>query len=152
MESRPNPSVSLECGIFHADVEHTKKSWMDSILFEGWIRELDSKFERESRKIVLIVDNCPAHPRVKDLKAINLVFLPPSTTSKMQPMDQGIIALKAHNRTKAVQMYITANDNKHQHPCCYGYACCSMGQSYARNHQQLLQSSRDLTSVRKCIF
>ena len=68
---------------------------MDIILFEEWIRELNSKFEREGRKTVPIVDNCPAHPRVKDLKAINLVFLPPSTTSKMQPMDQGVIrALK----------------------------------------------------------
>ena len=109
-------SVSQESGIFHADIEH-KKNWMDSILFEEWIRELDSKFQREGRKIVLIVDNCPAHPRVKDLKAINLVFLPPSTTSKMQPMDQGVIrALKAHCRSKAVQMYITAIENNRPIP------------------------------------
>ena len=72
---------------------HKKKSWMDGVLFEEWIRELDSKFEREGRNVALIVDNCPAHPRVKDLKAINLVFLPPSTTSKTQPMDQGVIEL-----------------------------------------------------------
>ena len=58
------------------------------------------------------MDNCPAHPRVKDLKAINLVFLPPSTTSKTQPMDQGVIrALKAHYRSKAVQVFITAIEN-----------------------------------------
>ena len=94
-----------------------KKSWMDGVLFEEWIRELDSKFEREGRKVVLIVDNCPAHPRVKDLKAINLVFLPPSTTSKTQPMDQGVIrALKAHYRSKAVQMYITAIENNRPIP------------------------------------
>ena len=98
------PGVSLECGIFHADIEH-KKSWMDSILFEEWIRVLDSKFEREGRKIVFIVDNCPAHQCVKDLKAINFVFLLPSTTSKTQPMDQGVIgALKGHYRSKAAQM------------------------------------------------
>ena len=65
-----------------------KKSWMNRVLFEEWIRELDSKFEREGRKVAFIVDNCSAHPRVKDLKAINLAFLPPSTTSKTQPMDQ----------------------------------------------------------------
>ena len=52
--------------------------WIVS-LFEDWIRELDSKFEREGRKIVLIVDNFPAHSHVKDLKAIDLVFLPLST-------------------------------------------------------------------------
>ena len=102
---------------YSMQIYSTKKNWMDSILFEEWIRELDSKFEREGRKIVLNVDNCPAHLRVKDLKAINLVFLPPSTTSKMQPMDQGVIrALKAHCRSKAVQMYITAIENNRPIP------------------------------------
>jgi len=41
---------------------------MDSALLGKLVRELDSKFEREGRKIVLNVDNCPAHPRVKDLQ------------------------------------------------------------------------------------
>ena len=53
---------------------------MDSQLFEEWAREQDQKFEREGRKVVLVVDNCPAHPEVANLKAINLVFLPPNTT------------------------------------------------------------------------
>ena len=65
-----------------------KKSWMDSSLFEEWVREQDRKFERQGRKIALIVDNCPAHPQIANLKAIHLVFLPPHSTSKTQPMDQ----------------------------------------------------------------
>ena len=94
-----------------------KKSWMDGVLFEEWIRELDCKFQREGRKIALIVDNCPAHPHVEGLNAINLVFLPPNTTSKTQPMDQGLIrSLKAHYRCKVVQMYITAIDNNRPLP------------------------------------
>ena len=47
-----------------------KKSWMTSDLFEEWVRELDHKFQREDRKIALIVDSCPAHPDINDLKAI----------------------------------------------------------------------------------
>ena len=39
----------------------------------------------------MIVDNCPAHPHVKGLKSVKLVFLPPNTTSVIQPMDQGVI-------------------------------------------------------------
>ena len=35
-----------------------KKSWMDSTLFEEWVRELDVKFQKENRKIALIIDNC----------------------------------------------------------------------------------------------
>ena len=57
-----------------------KKSWMDSELFEEWIRELDKIFEAEGRKVALVVDNCPAHPVVGNLKSIDLFFLPPNTT------------------------------------------------------------------------
>ena len=67
------------------------KAWMNGVLFEEWLREIDRKFEREGRKIVMIVDNFPAHPDVPVLKAINLQFLPPNTTSCTQPMDQGVI-------------------------------------------------------------
>ena len=64
---------------------------MDRTLFEEWLRELDRKFDMQGRKIVLVVDNCPAHPDVSRLKAINLQFLPPNITSCTQPMDQGVI-------------------------------------------------------------
>lgn len=94
-----------------------KKSWMDSTLFEEWIRELDRKFLGEGRKVALIVDNCPAHPHVEGLKAIQLVFLPPNTTSKTQPMDQGVIrSLKAHYRALTVQLFIRAVDNNQPLP------------------------------------
>ena len=85
------------------------KSWMDSKLFEEWVREQDRKFECEGRKVALVVDNCPAHPDVADLRAINLVFLPPNTTCKTQPMDQGVIkATKAYYRASVVRRYIDA--------------------------------------------
>ncbi|XP_046560365.1 tigger transposable element-derived protein 4-like [Haliotis rubra] len=65
---------------------------------------------RKRRRIVLIVDNCPAHPYVDNLKAIRLVFLPPNTTSKTKPMDQGVINnLKVHYRK---QLMIKAIDKK----------------------------------------
>ena len=72
------------------------ESWMSSFLFDEWVKELDRKFEKKHRKIVLIVDNCTAHPIIDGLKSIELVFLPPNTTSKTQAMDQGVIrSLKA---------------------------------------------------------
>ena len=51
-----------------------KKSWMDSSSFEECVREQDRKFERQGRKIALIVDNSPAHQQIANLKAIHLVF------------------------------------------------------------------------------
>ena len=63
------------------------KAWMNGEIFEDWLRELDRKFDLEGRKIAMIVNNCPAHPKVLGLKAIDLIFLPPNTTSCTQPMD-----------------------------------------------------------------
>lgn len=71
--------------------EHNKKAWMTSELFTKFLREWDSELQRSSKKILLVVDNCPAHPNVENLKAIKLCFLPPNCTSVLQPMDQGVI-------------------------------------------------------------
>ena len=69
---------------------------MDEGLFTKWVKELDQKFAAEDRKMALIVDNCPAHPIVDGLKSIELIFLPPNTTSKTQSTNQGVIrSLKA---------------------------------------------------------
>ena len=54
-----------------------------------WVKELDWKFVAQDRKITLIVDNCPAHPIVDGLKAIELTFEPPNTTSKTEPLGNG---------------------------------------------------------------
>ena len=64
---------------------------MDGTLFEEWLHELHSKFEMQGRKVVMAVNNCPAHPEVLGLKAINLQFLAPNITSSTQTMDQGVI-------------------------------------------------------------
>ena len=64
---------------------------MDGMIFEEWLRELDQTFKRQGRKIIMIVDNCPAYPEIKGLKSIDLQFLPPNTTSCTQLMDQGSV-------------------------------------------------------------
>ena len=88
-----------------------KKSWMDSQIFEEWVRKLDRTFRMEGRKIALLVDNCPARPSVSDLTNVQLVFLPPNTTSVSQPMDQGVIrSLKAHYRGRVVRRLCRALD------------------------------------------
>ncbi|KAI6651119.1 Tigger transposable element-derived protein 6-like [Oopsacas minuta] len=86
-----------------------KNAWMTSLLFEEWITRWDSALGKQSRKILLLVDNCTAHPALDTLKNIRLEFLPPNTTSLIQPMDQGIIKnIKGHYRKELVQMTITA--------------------------------------------
>ena len=60
------------------------KSWMDCVLFEEWIQEMDTKFTKEKKKVALIIDNCPAHLSIDNLKSIELIFLPPNTTNSNQ--------------------------------------------------------------------
>ena len=59
--------------------------------FEEWLHELDRKIEMQGKKVVMIVNNCSAHPEVSRLKTTNLQFLPPNTTSSTEPMDQWVI-------------------------------------------------------------
>ena len=94
-----------------------KKSWMDSILFEEWVLEVNRRFTKEGREIVLFVDNCPAHPSIDNLVSTELIFLPPNTTSKLQPMDQGVIrSLRAHYTTMSFKKLIEAIEKKKPFP------------------------------------
>lgn len=62
-------------------------NWMPSPLFEEYLRDWDSKLDH---KIALIVDNYPVHPGGSTFKNIELIFLTATTTSLIQPPDQGI--------------------------------------------------------------
>ena len=85
-----------------------RKSWMTAELFEEWVRELDRKFSAAKRKIALIIDNCTAHPHVEQLASIELIFLPPNTTSHTQPMDQGVNSVPTISILSAMVMLETA--------------------------------------------
>ena len=94
-----------------------QKSWISSELFEEWVKELDRNFGSKKRKTALIIDNCPVHPDVPVLEWVELIFLPPNTTSVTQPMDQGVIrGLKAKYRSLAVKKQITALEKGSQLP------------------------------------
>jgi hypothetical protein len=67
-----------------------KTAWMTSDIFYDFLVKLNQKMVADSRFIILFVDNCPSHP-VYQFSNVRLFFLPPNTTSKLQPMDAGII-------------------------------------------------------------
>ena len=86
---------------------------MTGSVFEKGIRKLDRKYHLQGRSIVMAIDNCPANPQIKDLRAIRLEFLPPNTTSHTQPFDQGIInAFKHRYRAKLVRKYLQYIDSE----------------------------------------
>lgn len=64
--------------MFPVNYLYSKKVWMTSELFETELRWLEQKW-----KILLLVDNCSAHPHMKNLQRIQLLFLVPNCTSKL---------------------------------------------------------------------
>ena len=90
-----------------------KNAWMTSGIFKNWLMSWDMELQYKERKILLLVDNCAAHPHLDSLKNIKLDFLPPNTTSLVQPMDMGIITnLKTLYRGKLVNYIIEKNEEK----------------------------------------
>ena len=67
---------------------------MTSVLFEEWLRNFDGVMQEQNHAILLVIDNCLAHPNVSDLKNVTLVF---STSehycARIQPLDTGIIKI-----------------------------------------------------------
>ncbi|KAG9319583.1 hypothetical protein KVV02_005013 [Mortierella alpina] len=75
---------------------HFKNGYMNTSLFNEWLLELDDAMGKEGRRITLLMDNVPGHAREDGegaivLKNIELIRLPPKTTSVAQPLDAGII-------------------------------------------------------------
>lgn len=92
--------------------EANKNAWMTSELFLNWLKNMDQYFQKQNKKIALILDNCTAQPSV-NLENIELIFLPPNTTSVLQPCDQGVIKnLKHHYRKIILTKYLTAIEMK----------------------------------------
>ena len=80
-----------------------KKAWMDSELMEEILRTLNRKCAAEDHKILLFIDN---HPESFSdcFSHVQIVFLPKNTTSKLQPLDAGIIKnLKIFYRKQLLQ-------------------------------------------------
>lgn len=65
---------------YHAN----KNAWMTSTIFSNRLHEWDKELLAKSKSILLLIDNCAAHP-----KNIILEFSPPNT-SLIQPLDMGI--------------------------------------------------------------
>lgn len=87
-----------------------KTAWMTSLIFSEWLQSWDAQLK--TRKILLLIDNCPAHNPLPMLKNIKVVFLPANTTSIMQPCDQGIIrTFKAYYRKKMRARVLEGIDN-----------------------------------------
>ncbi|KAH9381745.1 hypothetical protein HPB48_010564 [Haemaphysalis longicornis] len=80
-------------------------------LFADWLSEFDRDMQRQGRRVLLGMGNCSAHHVQTSLTAVTLLFLPPHTTSLVQPLDLGIIdAFKASYKPRFVERLVIAVD------------------------------------------
>ena len=87
------------------------KAWMTSEIFETVLSRLNRRLARQRRNILPLMNNATCHPEdMSDkLSHIKVVFLPKNTTSRLQPLDAGIIKnFKCHYQ-KLLIKHIIAN-------------------------------------------
>ncbi|XP_035212025.1 tigger transposable element-derived protein 6-like [Stegodyphus dumicola] len=109
--ARPRCFKGLSMEGLPVEYHANKNAWMTSEIFRNWLTSWDRNLQHKKRKILLIVDNCAAHPHLDNLQNIQLEFLPPNTTSLMQPMDMGVIKnFKTLYRGKLVNYILESID------------------------------------------
>ena len=90
------------------------KAWMTGDILDAVLSKLNRKLSSRGRSIALLMDNAGCHPEeLKDKYSnIKIVFLPPNTTSKLQPLDLGIIQnFKVHYRKLLLSFVLSKIDD-----------------------------------------
>ncbi|XP_043263273.1 jerky protein homolog-like [Colletes gigas] len=112
-----NPRALKNCGTLPVVYTFQKQAWVNRQIFADWYEnhfkssvkqyQLENKYQG---KTILLVDNCQGHIIETDdeEEQFEIIFLPPNTTSIIEPMDQGIIAkLKKRYRHKMLRHVLT---------------------------------------------
>lgn len=73
----------------YVEYHFNASAWMTMDIFRKYIARLNKAFEFAGRKVAILVDNASVHKLKETFSHIKLVFLPPNTTSKLQPLDAG---------------------------------------------------------------
>lgn len=90
-----------------------KKAWMTGQILDTVLTKWNRQLKSKGRSVVLLMDNAGCHPPQMKAKYSNIriIFLPPNTTSKLQPLDLGIIEnFKVHYRQLFMRFVISKID------------------------------------------
>lgn len=98
------------------DYFFNKNAWMTMVIFFDWLKRFDAFIARTpGRRVLLLLDNFCGHGSpdcLPELCSVEVKFLPANTTSRLQPMDAGIIAsLKRRYRTLQYNRVLDALDS-----------------------------------------
>lgn len=92
-----------------------KMAWINYSIFFEWLRYIyDTIGKNSGRTILLLMDNCSANGTIETLPQLNHVkvaFLSANTTSKLQPLDDSIIAaMKVRYRRRLMERAVDLLD------------------------------------------
>ena len=98
---RPRCFADFDPAEAGVDYRASRKAWMNRGIFFGWLALFHEHIEREEgRRAVLMVENALCHGKTADLpylRNVDVIYLPKCNTSKLQPLDSGVIATVKHN-------------------------------------------------------
>ena len=105
--AKPRCFKNVNMRALPASYKNQRSAWMNSEIFAEWFKnDFVPAVKRHQRaqnirspKALLLMDNCSAHPEELRSRSVTCMFLPPNTTSLIQPMDQGVLQA-AKNRYK----------------------------------------------------
>ena len=87
---------------------------MTGPVFDLWLTDWNNNVIKQNHHVLLLIDNAPGHV-IGEYSNIRIQFLPPNTTSKLQPLDQGIIKSTKHNyRTILMTRYLACVESKQE--------------------------------------
>ncbi|KAM7285346.1 uncharacterized protein ISCGN_032291 [Ixodes scapularis] len=80
------------------------KAWTTGDLFRKWLTDFDANMASQNWKVLPLLDNGSAHHINPLFSAVEVLFLPPNTTARHQPMDQD---LKVHYHRRVIKRLLT---------------------------------------------
>ena len=108
--AKPRCFKSVDMATLPVQYFSQPNAWMTGEILQSVLSKLNRRLSAKSRKIILLMDNAGCHPEdIKDIFSnIKIIFLPPNTTSMLQPLDLGIIKnFKVHYRTRLLRFVIS---------------------------------------------
>ena len=120
--ARPRCFKNMEISALPVCYLSQPKAWMNATLFEGWFHKNFvphvKKFCQDQGieyKVLLLLDNAPAHPSPEKLTScdgkVTTMFLPPNTTSILQPLDQGLLEALKRRYKKCLLRHIVLENS-----------------------------------------
>ena len=91
-----------------------QKGWMTGPVFDLWLTDWNNNLIKQNCYVLLLIDSAPGHI-IGKYSNIRIQFLPPNTTAKLQPLDQGIIKSTKYNyRTILMTKYLAGVESKQE--------------------------------------